>query len=170
MRRIALILYYTFIRRLPHSRLSKISNRIRCWYVARVLKIIESPKDCYFEPNIYIGNGVNLTIGKYCQINEDVFIQGAKIGSHVMIAPNVSIISKSHNIDSIDIPMSIQGETMEKLPIIEDDVWIGRNAVIMPGVRIGKGAIIGAGSVVTKDVESYFIVGGVPAKLIRKRN
>jgi maltose O-acetyltransferase len=48
-------------------------------------------------------------------------------------------------------------------------VWIGRNAIIMPGVRIGKGSIVGAGAVVTRDVEPYSIVGGVPAKLIRKR-
>ena len=54
--------------------------------------------------------------------------------------------------------------------IIEDDVWIGRNAIVMPGIKIGKGSIIGAGSVVTRNVESFSVVGGVPAKLIKKRN
>ncbi len=53
--------------------------------------------------------------------------------------------------------------------IDEDNVWIGANAVVVPGVRIGTGSIIGAGAVVTKDVEPYSIMGGVPAKLIRKR-
>lgn len=52
---------------------------------------------------------------------------------------------------------------------IEDDVWLGRNVIVMPGIRIGKGAIVAAGSVVTKDVSDYTIVGGVPAKLIRTR-
>ncbi len=65
--------------------------------------------------------------------------------------------------------MILQGEKKGINPIIEDDVWIGRNAIIMPGVRIGKGSIVGAGAVVTKNVEPYSIVGGVPAKLIRKR-
>jgi len=65
--------------------------------------------------------------------------------------------------------MIMQGEIRGLNPVIEDDVWIGRNAVIMPNVKIGKGSIIGAGAVVTKNVKAYSVVGGVPAKLIRKR-
>jgi len=53
--------------------------------------------------------------------------------------------------------------------IIEDDVWLGRNAIVMPGIKIGRGSIIGAGSVVTKDVEPFSVMGGVPATLIKKR-
>lgn len=123
----------------------------------------------FFEPNIYIGNGKNISIGLYSQINEDVFIQGARIGAHVMIAPNVSILSKGHNYSDIKKPMIMQGETEENLPVIEDNVWIGRNVVIMPGVRVGTGSIIGAGAIVTKDIMKNSIVGGVPAKLIKSR-
>jgi len=62
-----------------------------------------------------------------------------------------------------------QGEDTARPPIIEDDVWIGRNAVVMPGVRIGQGSIVAAGAIVVKDVMPYSIIGGVPARLIRMR-
>lgn len=169
MKKIKLIFYYFLIKKLPHSRLSGISNRIRCWYMSRVLNILEKNKENYFEPNVYIGSGANVKIGQHSHINENVFIQGAKIGSFAMIAPNVAILTQGHEYKNLDIPMIKQGETKELIPIIEDDVWIGRNAIIMPGVKIGKGSIVGAGAVVTKDISPFSIVGGVPAKLIKKR-
>ena len=86
-----------------------------------------------------------------------------------MIAPNVSILNSTHNYQNIDLPLIMQGEEKNLNPVIEDDVWIGRNAVIMPSIKIGQGSIVGAGAVVTKDVEPYSIVGGVPAKFIKKR-
>lgn len=134
-----------------------------------VLKISEKGNLNFFEYNVYIGDASNLKIGSNCQINENVFIQGARIGSYVMIAPNVSVLTKGHEFEDVNIPMVQQGDTKESIPIIEDDVWIGRGAIIMPGVILGKGSIIGAGAVVTKDVEPYSIVGGIPAKLLRKR-
>jgi galactoside O-acetyltransferase len=126
-------------------------------------------KESEFQNNIYIGDGSKVQIGKYCRINENVFLQGATVGDYVMIAPNVTILSKSDVYSSTDIPMIQQGETEEAIPIIEDDVWIGRNAIIMPGIRIGKGSVVAAGAVVTKDVEPYSVVGGVPARLIKRR-
>ena len=77
-----------------------------------------------------------------------------------MIGPNVSIPGANHNFESINVPMNMQGNTI-KGTIIEDDVWIGANSVILDGIAIGKGSVIGAGSVVAKDVEPYSIVGGV---------
>lgn len=170
MKKIALIIYYILISKLPHSRILKVSNIIRCWYMVHIIKVMQKGSLNFFEHSIYIGEGSDLEIGSNCQVNENVFIQGAKIGSFVMIAPNVAILTKGHSFQSIEIPMVLQGNTQQLIPIIEDDVWIGRNAIIMPGVILGKGSIIGAGSVVTKNVEPYSIVGGVPAKLIRKRN
>lgn len=169
MYKIKLFIYYIFISKLPNSRFSNFFRKIRNWYVCDILKIMKRHNENYFEDNIYIGNGKNLTIGEFCHINENVFIQGANIGNHVMIAPNVSILNSTHNYQNIDLPMIMQGEVKGLNPIIEDDVWIGRNAVIMPNIKIGKGSIIGAGAIVTKDVEPYSIVGGVPAKLIKKR-
>lgn len=76
--------------------------------------------------------------------------------------------ASNHTFDNLDLPIIEQGHTYGEI-IIEDDVWIASNCVVTANTRIGKSSIIAAGSVVTKDVEPYSIVGGVPAKLIRKR-
>lgn len=169
MQKLKLIIYYILISKLPNSRFGNVFKKIRNWYVCYVLKIVQNDDGNFFEENVYIGNGKNIAIGKHCHINENVFIQGAAIGNFVMIAPNVAILNGTHKFDRVDVPMIMQGEEKELNPIIEDDVWIGRNAVIMPKICIGQGSIIGAGAVVTKDIEPYSIVGGVPAKLIKKR-
>jgi len=85
-----------------------------------------------------------------------------------MVAPNCMIAGGNHNYSRIDKPMMFQGSNSKGI-IIEDDVWIGANSSILDGVKIGKGAIIAAGSVVTKDVCAYDIVAGVPAKKINSR-
>lgn len=89
--------------------------------------------------------------------------RGIKIGNNVGIAHNTKIYTLGHNIDSPKF------ETKGAPVVIEDNVFVFSNAIIMPGVTIHEGAIVLAGSVVTKDVESRMIVGGNPAKPIRKR-
>ena len=86
-----------------------------------------------------------------------------------MIAPYVYILHSGHNFESKEITMRFQGEKFYPKTIIEDDVWIGARSIINAGKKIGKGAIVAAGSVVTRDVEPYTIVGGNPAKTIKKR-
>ena len=85
-----------------------------------------------------------------------------------MMAPNVAIIATNHNFGRKDIPMNQQG-SVDMAINIEDDVWIGYGAKILAGVTINKGVIIAAGAVVTADVPEYTIVGGVPARMIKKR-
>ncbi len=109
--------------------------------------------------------GHNVGVNDYCYIS----VRGdIEIGNHVIIGPGAKIFSEKHNFDDREIPIRLQGETKEKT-IIKDDVWIGANACIAPGVTVGKGSVIGMGSVVTKDVDDYSIMGGVPAELIGKR-
>ena len=86
------------------------------------------------------------------------------IGDNIMIGPGVVILTHTHNIDRIDIPMGQQGSRIAKVSI-GNDVWIGMRVIIMPGVKVGNGVVIGAGAVVTKDVPDYAIVGGVPAMI-----
>jgi acetyltransferase-like isoleucine patch superfamily enzyme len=168
--KIALAFYYIIISKLPNSRYFKISNRIRDWYLKNILKIISSGEGCIFEERIYISDGKNkVKIGEYCHINENVFIQSANIGNHVLIAPNVSLLSNSHISENTDVPIVFQGMTSNTPIIIEDNVWIGRNVVILPGCVIGEGSIIGAGAIVTKNIPSYSVAVGVPAKVIKKR-
>jgi len=114
-----------------------------------------------------------LIIGDNCSLTSNVMINadgGGKIiiGNDVLIAPNVVIRACNHNTSRTDIPIRQQGHIIGEI-IIQDDVWIGANAVILPNVSIGKGSIIAAGAVVSKDVGKYTIVGGVPAKLIKHR-
>ena len=108
----------------------------------------------------------NIEIGKDSIIGEGVVLDGRDkliIGDHVDIASEVMIYNSEHDVQSSDF----QAKTA---PVeISDYVFIGPRAIILPGVKIGKGAVVGAGAVVTKDVEEYSIVGGVPAKKIGER-
>lgn len=162
--------YYAFLSKLPSARLTPIFSNWRVWYFRKVLKIMASGGNpAMIGSNVYIANGKRLTFGSGCRVNENVYIECARIGKDVLIAPNVSIMSRTHEFSRIDIPISLQGYRAEQEVVIGDDVWLGRNVVVMPGVTIGKGAVIGAGSVVTKNVAEYAVVGGVPAKTISHR-
>jgi len=111
-------------------------------------------------------------IGKNCSLNPYCIIyggdKGVKIGNNVMIAAQTMIVAANHSFDRTDIPMKQQGNNSKGV-VVEDNVWIGIGCKILDGVTIRTGAIIAAGAVVTKNVEPNTIVGGVPAKLIRKR-
>lgn len=110
-------------------------------------------------PRLMIGK--NTSIGRYSVLD----IRGRiKIGDNVSISPNVIFITGSHNMQS----KNFEYEVFEI--IIEDYVWIGTGAIILPGIKIGKGAVVGAGSVVTKDVGEYEFVAGNPAKFVKMRN
>ena len=93
---------------------------------------------------------------------------GIRIGSGVAIGPSVNIYSVGHSIDDINRRI-IDQERIYKEIIIEDDVYIGGNSFIMQGIRLGRGSVIGAGAVVTKNVPSYSVAVGVPARVIKRR-
>jgi len=121
----------------------------------------------YGDDNEYIEIGNNVFLNSNVMINAD---KGGKIviGNDIMIGPNVVLRSCNHNFSKRDIPIIKQGHKAGFI-IIKDDVWIGANVVILADVVIGKGSIVAAGSVVTKNVEEYTIVAGVPAKKIGLR-
>ncbi|HAT64752.1 MAG TPA: acyltransferase [Flavobacteriaceae bacterium] len=170
MQKLKLILYYLIIQKLPHSRLFSGFNTFRLWYVSKVLKVISYDKNSKFEHGVYISDARNLKIGKYVRINENVFLQGKiTIGDYALIAPNVAIYTQEHVHQDVSLPVVKQGALTHKEVVLKDNVWLGRNVVVLPGITIGEGAIVGANSVVTKDVVPFTIVGGVPAKLIRER-
>lgn len=171
MHKIKLLLYYGFLIHLPSHRFSRLSSNIRCWFFEKILKVKEPDGNLsMISKNVYIADGRRLYIGSGCRINENTYIESAMIGKDVLIAPGVCLLSRMHSYSRIDIPMSLQGYEEEKPIKICDDVWLGRNVVVLPGVTIGKGAIVAACAVVTKDVGDYAIVGGVPAELIKYRN
>ena len=116
-----------------------------------------------------ISIGDNFYIGRDSQIEADCII-----GNNVMFANKVSIVGKyDHHFQKIGVPIRLaprirdedyNWKGLDQITIIEDDVWVGYGAIIMSGVKIGKGCIIAAGSVVTKDTKPYHIYGGNPAK------
>lgn len=126
---------------------------------------------------VMFGYGVKVTypesvfIDDYSGVNDNCLIEGGgkiTIGKWVRLAPGVAILTMNHAVDNLDVPIKRQG--LVKKPVtIEDNVWVGMNSIILPGVTIHSGAVIGAGSVVTKDVHANTIVGGVPARPIRTR-
>lgn len=123
---------------------------------------------CFVQPPLYVDYGRHIEIGDHFYANMDcIFLDVNKIliGDHVMVGPRVSFYTAGHPIDSV-----VRSQDLEfGLPItVEDYVWIGGNSTILPGVTIGKHAIVAAGSVVTKDVPSNTIVGGNPARVIRE--
>lgn len=108
--------------------------------------------------NIHIGN--NVFINSNCTMQDQ---GGIYIGDDVLIGHNVCLLTLNH-----DFEVEKRGELYPSPIHIGNSVWIGSNATILPGVRIGDGAIVAAGAVVTRDVEEKTVVGGVPAKVIKK--
>ncbi|MGC6424335.1 MAG: DapH/DapD/GlmU-related protein [Lentimonas sp.] len=109
-------------------------------------------------------------VGEFSSIGPEAWI-GPKVtlGKYVLLAPRVSIKGDDHFYDQVGVPIIFSGRPDIKPTVIEDDAWLGQNVCIVAGVRIGRGAIIGMGAVVTRDVEPYAIVAGVPAKKIGVR-
>lgn len=111
-----------------------------------------------------------ISIGKDCLLGEFSIIRGqggVHIGDRVYTSPYTQIIAVNHVFDNPNEPFVDQGITAEGI-FIEDDVWLGAGSIVTDGVTIGKGSVVAAGAVVTQDVKPGTIVGGVPAKVLRK--
>ncbi len=159
-------LYVLFAKSLPESAILNVGRRIRNFFARKIAESlgrdVNIEKGAYFTPGLVLGNRSG--IGIRCEVHGKV-----TIGDNVMMGPEVVIYTKGHAYEDTSKPMIEQGDTQMKPVRIMDDVWIGRRAIILPGVTIGSGAIIGAGAVVTKDVAPMTVVGGNPAKVIKKR-
>lgn len=128
-------------------------------------------KNVTIHPGCYFYNLDSIEVGNNVAFNQMCYIQGSggiKIGDNVGLAHSVTIESESHRFDDLNECIASQGLILKKV-IIEDDVWVGAKATILCGKYLRKSSIIGANSVVTKDVDSYAVVAGCPAKLIRYR-
>ena len=141
---------------------------------------------CYWIRHLYLRTAFRIPVGRRTSVHMGCFITGRKtvighhttinrrchldgrgglwIGNNVNISPEVYLVSLTHDFQNPDFP------AIPKEVIIEDYVWIGARAMILPGVRLGQGSVVGAGAVVTKDVPPYAIVAGIPAKKIGERS
>lgn len=128
----------------------------------------------YVGKDVNIEKGAQITskmqIGDRSGVGINATMHGTVIiGKDVMMGPECIIYTSNHAFSDTAVPMNQQGFSEEKPVIIDDDVWIGGRVIILPGVHVGRGAIIGAGAVVTKDVPEYAIVGGNPARILKYR-
>jgi len=128
-------------------------------------------KKINIERGAKFGKGNKIIIGDRSAMGINSSVpNGTIIGNGVLMGPNCTIIRKTHVSNRTDVPIIDQGSAEYPPLIIHDDVWIGCSCFILPKCQeIGTGAIIGTGSVVTKDIPEYVTVGGVPARIIKKR-
>lgn len=113
--------------------------------------------------NIDIGNNVFIGRGSIIDANLDV-----KIGSDTFVAPYCFISDTNHNYSDLTMPIRLQGCRYEPVEI-GDDVWLGAHVIVLAGVKIGRGTVVGANSVVTRDLPSDVVAAGAPARVIRRR-
>lgn len=168
------IMYYAIAKHMPKSTMpvfGKLAQRMRRFCCKRMFS--SCGYDLNVEQGAYLGNGKDIRVGNRVGLGKNLTVHNCilTIDDDLMMGEDVMIIGGGHRFDDLDKPMGRQG-TKEKTELyIAGDVWIGARAIILPGCRrIGHGAIIGAGAVVTKDVPDYAIVGGNPAKVLRYRN
>lgn len=166
---IGYVLYYFFARHLPCSGLpySIGSKSVRSFCAS--LMFDKCGKNVNIEHGAFFGSGRGIELGDNSGIGLNCRVAGPLvIGNDVMMAPNVTIVTQNHKISDLNVPMRLQTAPKQKVTI-NDDVWIGTNVIILPGITVGKGSVIAGGAVVTKDVPEYAIVGGNPAKVIKFR-
>lgn len=143
-------------------------SKLRALCIKKILKE-KCGDNILIQNRILLGKFDDISIGNNTQIGERSRLRNVEIGNNVLIAPEVYVLHSGHYFDKLETPIIEQGESFFPKTIIEDNVWIGARAIILPGKKIGTGAIVAAGSVVVKDVEPNSIVGGNPAKLIKYR-
>ncbi len=166
-----MFLYYGVATHLPSSSFpgGAVFQWFRGWLVNQMLKSCGEGLRVARHANI--GSGQRVKIGKNCGLAEGLVILGdVEAGDDLMLGPEVVMISYNHEYSDPTVPMRAQGASESRPIKIGDDVWIGMRAMIMPGVTIGSHAIIAGGSIVTKDVPDWAIVGGNPAKVIKYRD
>lgn len=121
---------------------------------------IEPPFYCSYGQNTYIGDHVYLNYACTILDNNEV-----RIGSHVMFGPSVQIYTASHDLQA---EARNQGWEVARPIVVEDNVWVGGGAILLPGITVGRSAVVGAGAVVTRDVPANTVVAGNPARVIRE--
>lgn len=156
-----------FIGRFPFH----VGIRLRAWLLPMFLGHLGA--DTVIQQGFRVTSPDLVSIGAHCNLGESAFIAGGggvTVGDWVGFGPDVKIWSVNHRFDDPDTPWLKQGWEYKPV-VIEDDVWLAANVFVMPGVTIGHGAIISAGTVVTKSMPAFSIVAGNPGRVVgwRKR-
>lgn len=164
--------YYAFADKLPYSPTPIIGRplgRFRSWIAHGLFDT--SGRDVNIEKGAWFGSGRGIQLGRGSGIGLDCLVLGpVVIGENVMMGPRCVLVSHTHATDEVARPMREQGMLPPRVIHIGDDVWFGASVIVLPGVTIGRGAILAAGSVITKDVPAGAVVAGNPARMLRYRS
>lgn len=166
----SLVIYYGFLVYLPasNSRFTLWIRPIRSWVGQWIFK--RCGHGINIEQGARFGTGKRVEIGDRSGLGVNCRVWGSvRIGDHVMMGPDVLFISTAHRFERTDVLMDEQGFAEDRIIVVENDVWIGARCTILPGVRIGTGSVIGAGSVVAKSIPDYAVAVGNPARVVRRR-
>jgi len=170
-RSVKFAVYYGIADKLPYSitaGFGPTAKRLRRW-AARDL-FDQCGQGINIEKGAWFGSGRGVSIGDRSGLGLDCLVMGTlTLGRDVMVGPRCMFISETHRMDDLSRPMTSQGMAQDLPIVVEDDVWFGAGVIVLPGVRVGQGAVVGAGSVVTKDVPPYACVAGSPARILRFR-
>lgn len=171
-RLLCLFIYKLFLSWLPSSNnslfVSKLIRKLRSSIACCCFD--KHGKNVNIEKKADFGKGDGIVIGDNSGLGVNCSVRGPlEMGKDIMMGPDVVILTSIHNTERTDVSMRSQGDLPKQKVTIGDDVWIGTRVIILPGVSIGKGSILGAGAVVTKDVPEYSVVAGVPARVIKFR-
>lgn len=168
MRLIFLIAYYGFFRFLPSRSWGSIGVRLRAIAARQLFR--STGRNINIASSVVFGRGARITIGTDSGIGEGsriVCMDDVNIGDDVMIGPEVMILTGGHAFDDPAIRL-IDQRIITAPVVIENDVWIGARAILLPGITVGRRSVVAAGSVVTKNVPPGSVVGGNPARVIKQ--
>lgn len=144
----------------------------RLYSMRTASKLAAKGRGLFLERLVVIDFPGRVSVGDWVYVGPRCYFNGMGtfcIGSGVIFGPDVKVLTANHNYDS-EVALPYDNKHVLKRVIIEDNVWIGSSAIILPGVRVGEGAIVGAGAVVAKDVPRLAIVAGNPARILKYRN
>lgn len=160
------VAYAALVKWWPQNQWFPPAGTARAFFARRICaetgKHIAIDRNAIFSSKVHMGDYAR--IGKDCELHGEVHL-----GDHILMAPECVFYTVNHEHDSLDAPMDSQGDTEMNPIYVGNDVWLGRRVMVMPGVHIGDGCIVAAGSVVTKDLPPYCVGGGIPAKVIGMR-
>jgi len=141
------------------------SHRVRGYFYRRAGLVIDRTSSIHWRAEFYAPERIR--IGRYCTIGDSAFLDGRSgltIGDSVNFGSHVTVYTRQHDVDAADFA------EVGAPVVIGDRAWVSSHSIVLPGVTIGEGAVVAAGSVVTKDVAPFTLVGGNPARYIRDRS
>ncbi|MEP7368292.1 MAG: DapH/DapD/GlmU-related protein [Dermatophilaceae bacterium] len=163
--------YYGIADKLPYSGTAgfgPLAKRVRRWAAKDLFD--HAGQRINVEKGAWFGSGKGISVDDRSGLGLDCLVMGTlTMGKDVMVGPRCMFISSSHTTTDVSRPMAGQGMAQDQPIVVEDDVWFGAAVIVLPGVRVGHGAVIGAGSIVTKEVPPFARVAGSPARVLSFR-